>query len=199
MSFTFTVYKGNSHVMFHQFYGSIWFCTENGFSFKTDSNDVLYLIRKKHLQNTEEDPVVPMTAPVRVSRGVPVLGKFPDCFKCHVEFSEFTDNLFTFKHDFAIEASTIILDHSRTPDTLLPGLYSSSLKFVARREFWADPAVHNQSIYRRCDNVCVELLMTLEKWLGPLPETIKKEPAPEREFPKSISALIKDFRLTFNV
>lgn len=197
--FEFTVYKGNSHLMFHQFYGALWFCTPNSYKNKTDCLKNLYALRKAHLENSLSDPVIPMSAPIRVCRGVPILGKFPPCFACYVEFTEFTDNLYTYRHDYALGASTLVLDQTKSPEDLLPGLYSASFKFIARREFWADKTFNNNSIYRRCDNVPVELILILNEFVGPLPESLKQEQASPKPFPTTFQGFVQDFRSTFNI
>lgn len=206
LPYTFTFYKGHSSEQFMMFMADLWLCMKHNKphqhpQYKTLKQNWYDKYRRAQLDATE--PVdIPLPFPLSVQVSAPVLNCNTPSYS-YVEFSEFTRNFCTFKNHTrgGALASTLVLDESSAPRALQAGDYEATVKIITQREFWGTDTSINRTFYDTDLTIPIEMQITLHKFVEPAPQVATSGVATQlsRYFPDSVTALIKDFKETFNI
>lgn len=199
----FSAYKGNSHRTFNYTAFALFCCTDGALLDSKLHYETFWHWIDKYRQK-QADSRAPVTVdlphPIRVKAAPPVLGDFLQPYNVTLEFNEYTRNLCTYDHDAALGTTTLVIDSAHAPPSLQPGYYRASVRVVTRPEFWHSDLASVATQYNYgMSYPSVELLLTLEERVGPLPEP-PAPPArkPQRDFPRTLSEFLADFLDTFS-
>ena len=194
----------------HQFVSAVYYCQE-GYIFK--SNDPMYFnavnrfIDSYRLLARDLDyaPLVSLPSPLRIRSGKPVYSNLEQSLLLRIEISSFTPDLCTFDHNPTERSTTLVLNEDKLDCAVQSGLYKASVVIEASPDIWVD-RTGRKYLFDTSSTSTVHLLLTLDKYVGPL-ENVKEKARPPQDkratqddsLLSKINYYVRDFRNTFNI
>lgn len=196
---TLLVHKDRSPLITHQYSMALFVCQANYvFSPQKDPfkdhnrwmnqhKDLAYLL--------QTPPTINFPEPLRVRSGKPVHQDLLKSLGIYVDISSYTENVCTFDHDPATGLTTLVVDDSKIPFKLKPGLYTAALKIQSPMDFW----YFKKDIPRLLINTQSDAPVALCLTLCSLVSSQKPKTQKLKLVEGSLSYYIQDFRKTFNL
>ena len=150
-------------------------------------------------------PLVSLPSPLRIRSGKPVYSNLEQSLLLRIEISSFTPDLCTFDHNPTERSTTLVLNEDKLDCAVQSGLYKASVVIEASPDIWVD-RTGRKYLFDTSSTSTVHLLLTLDKYVGPL-ENVKEKARPPQDkratqddsLLSKINYYVRDFRNTFNI